>query len=900
MSARSLHLKRRRLDFEDETAKEDELQISTRRIVKKKRRRVGGRKASSSTSPSPASSSSSGSSPSTNCVGDDVNKRTTPFEANYYNSEFAAVLLQEDDDEDINIVDEREHHQDDHQIDRHVETEHDDERDEEEDGEKEEQQEEEEDDDDEQERELTGEHDDFRSLYAEADQRKLAQQAREAAEEAKWRQVVATDSSTAVHSKTKLRGMVMGGVPTKYRASLWRALCYAHPWAAQQRTNEPALYARLLLNKDESKAVEQIRLDLDRTLVDNAIFTAIPDKCDHLFDVLKAYSCLNTSLGYCQGMAPVVGGLMAVLFNDDLLAAEDDRTSTLNELAFWLLAIILDGHGMSRYYEPGMEGLIKDAALFHEVLALHLPELAAHLDRHRLDVLMYMTPWFLSLYTQLPNWELVLAIYDMVFVEGTSALFRFALAILEGCAEELLSRQGIERILPYLLNVPVDKLRTAPVMQRAAALDIDDLLEQAHAKVAAAAAAPPPPTRRATLGGVPSTPQRMAPSTPLRTTAAAGDAPSSSLFQRMFSAFPTPVRSKISLSSPFQPRNNASTASSSTSSSSAIPFLASPFTAPAKRRMTTTAIAGAEAAVAAAAAATTPARHHQKPAQPAGFRPTTPFPASAKLRPAAPHLMPPHQFHRQHHHHRSASEVKASALATTTTSELKSSQAVARGVQTPMPAAMHGQRPRHRQPPARQASSPLRRSTALGSPSSPLAASSSSPSRAAKRRISAAVSSSPSSSSSPSRRSPATKGGRSALRSLISSSASGAFTSPAASPLSPVKDTPSRRPKKIRPKRMSVKRKFDDEDKENSPNIKSGDASDLKSFITPTKLRLVTNNTTPSKRARVEGASPAASSYYFSPSRSPVIAEGAIELKSLHTAKGPAASNKKRLLFVEE
>jgi hypothetical protein len=64
---------------------------------------------------------------------------------------------------------------------------------------------------------------------------------------------------------------------------------------------------------------------------------------------------------------------------------------------------------------------------------------------------------------------------------------------------------------------------------------------------------------------------------------------------------------------------------------------------------------------------------------------------------------------------------------------------------------------------------------------------------------------------------------------------------------------------------------------------------------------LVTNNTTPSKRARVEGASPAASSYYFSPSRSPVIAEGAIELKSLHAAKSSAAAtNKKRLLFVEE
>jgi hypothetical protein len=71
----------------------------------------------------------------------------------------------------------------------------------------------------------------------------------------------------------------------------------------------------------------------------------LASRCDHLFDVLKAYSCMNTTLGYCQGMAPVVGGLMSVLFNDGLLAAEDNRTSTLNELAFWLLAIILDGHG---------------------------------------------------------------------------------------------------------------------------------------------------------------------------------------------------------------------------------------------------------------------------------------------------------------------------------------------------------------------------------------------------------------------------------------------------------------------------------------------------------------------------------------------------------------------------
>jgi hypothetical protein len=77
-----------------------------------------------------------------------------------------------------------------------------------------------------------------------------------------------------------------------------------------------------------------------------------------------------------------------------------------------------------------MEGLIKDASLFHDVLAIHLPELSAHLDLYKLDVLMYMTPWFLSLYTHLPNWELVLAIYDMVFVEGYALTHACLLAYL--------------------------------------------------------------------------------------------------------------------------------------------------------------------------------------------------------------------------------------------------------------------------------------------------------------------------------------------------------------------------------------------------------------------------------------------------------------------------------------
>lgn len=45
-------------------------------------------------------------------------------------------------------------------------------------------------------------------------------------------------------------------------------------------------------------------------------------------------------------MAPLVGGLMTVVFNDQKCFPDtnEDLSSLRNELVFWLLATILDGH----------------------------------------------------------------------------------------------------------------------------------------------------------------------------------------------------------------------------------------------------------------------------------------------------------------------------------------------------------------------------------------------------------------------------------------------------------------------------------------------------------------------------------------------------------------------------
>ncbi|CAI8009662.1 hypothetical protein GBAR_LOCUS6451 [Geodia barretti] len=67
---------------------------------------------------------------------------------------------------------------------------------------------------------------------------------------------------------------------------------------------------------------------------------------------------------------------------------------------------------------------------------------------------MYITSWFMCLFTTLPCWDTVLAICDLIFLEGYQRLFCGALAILEVCSAELLAMDRIEAILPFIQKLP--------------------------------------------------------------------------------------------------------------------------------------------------------------------------------------------------------------------------------------------------------------------------------------------------------------------------------------------------------------------------------------------------------------------------------------------------------------
>ena len=68
----------------------------------------------------------------------------------------------------------------------------------------------------------------------------------------------------------------------------------------------------------------------------------------------------------------------------------------------------------------------------HPELLLVPPSSQSSLKIHPL---MYLTPWFMCLFTSLPSWTTAVALFEAVLREGRTALFRAALTLMEvmGC-----------------------------------------------------------------------------------------------------------------------------------------------------------------------------------------------------------------------------------------------------------------------------------------------------------------------------------------------------------------------------------------------------------------------------------------------------------------------------------
>lgn len=244
-----------------------------------------------------------------------------------------------------------------------------------------------------------------------------------------WTYVVHDYSSVARNSPVELAAAISAGIPTQLRGTVWQLI------ASSKSSTLEDLYHNIL--SEHSPYEKQIRRDLSRTsfITNNK---SNENKIEELFNIIKGYSLFDPEVGYTQGMAFIA---VPLLLNMD------------EPEAFGLLVAMMKNYTLRSFFLPDMPGLHLRLYQFDRLLEDNLPQLYLHLSRQGVRSSMYASQWFLTLFAYKFPLQIVLRIMDIIIAEGTEALLKFGLALMEKNMSTLL---GLE--FEDLLNFLKDKL----------------------------------------------------------------------------------------------------------------------------------------------------------------------------------------------------------------------------------------------------------------------------------------------------------------------------------------------------------------------------------------------------------------------------------------------------------
>lgn len=256
--------------------------------------------------------------------------------------------------------------------------------------------------------------------------------------QALWDRKLSSPCRTKVQwDKEEIHSAVCQGVPKSRRGEVWLLLSQQHRLRQRlpHRQQPPETPYQDLL-KQLTAQQHAILVDLGRTFPTHQYFSAQLGAGQlSLYNLLKAYSLLDTEVGYCQGISFVAGLLL-------LHMSEEQSFDTLKFLMYDL--------GIRRQYRPDMISLQIQMYQLSRLLHDYHRNLYSHLDEHEICPSLYAAPWFLTLFASQFPLGFVARIFDLLFVQGTEVIFKVALCLLSSHEGEILECDSFESIVDYL------------------------------------------------------------------------------------------------------------------------------------------------------------------------------------------------------------------------------------------------------------------------------------------------------------------------------------------------------------------------------------------------------------------------------------------------------------------
>ncbi|KAK4449918.1 rab GTPase-activating protein 1-like protein [Podospora aff. communis PSN243] len=242
--------------------------------------------------------------------------------------------------------------------------------------------------------------------------------------------LVKDPQQTAARLPTLLSNKIRKGIPPPLRGVVWQSMSGARDTALEE------VFERL---SGESSPYEGIiTKDLGRSFPGVDMFRDPEGDGQRMLGrVLKCFSLYDTKIGYCQGLAFLVGPL--------LMHMPDKQ-------AFCVLVRLMENYDLRHCFVPDLSGLHVRIYQFRELLRQHLPILSAHLDDLQVEP-AYVSQWFLSFFAVTCPLPMLFRIYDVIFAEGASeTIMRVALSLMRKNQARILACTELEDVMQLLLS----------------------------------------------------------------------------------------------------------------------------------------------------------------------------------------------------------------------------------------------------------------------------------------------------------------------------------------------------------------------------------------------------------------------------------------------------------------
>ena len=121
---------------------------------------------------------------------------------------------------------------------------------------------------------------------------------------------------------------------------------------------------------------------------------------------------------------------------------------------FWTLRAFITRLFPHDYYDGALLGVMIDQRVLSDLISTNEPKVYKLLEEHRIEISLITVNWFLTAYCNVAPLHTVMRIWDCLMAEGSSVLFKIALAMITLSASELCAVEDAGQMFNALADAP--------------------------------------------------------------------------------------------------------------------------------------------------------------------------------------------------------------------------------------------------------------------------------------------------------------------------------------------------------------------------------------------------------------------------------------------------------------